>query len=338
MATKALVIGFGSIGRRHVRNLAAIDASAEIDVFDPYTANPDQIVSKLGLPGTVRVVDSIDWKQHYDLGFVCTPTSTHIEYLEQLLSRRVAVFVEKPIAGSCDQMTRVLDLWRQADVVTMVGCNFRFHPAIAILKDLIDSGEVTPVSVLCEFGQYLPDWRPGADYRAIYSAKRALGGGVVLDRIHEFDYLKYLLGDFSDIFAMGGKLSDLEIDTEDVCDVLIKFASGVQCSLHLDYLQHYYCWRIKLIGNDSTATWDFGQGSVSIEKRGIGAPGVVIRLDHRYDINQMYVDQMKYFLKCAREKTHTMNEIDEAYKLLQCVEWTKESFLSQRPVRVRERV
>src|SRR5215813_3907127 len=77
-------------------------------------------------------------------------------------------------------------------------------------------------------GQYLPDWHPWGNYRQSYSAQGELGGGANLDAIHEIDYVRWLLGE------VAGKLSQLQIDTEDVAEILLRFENGAVGEIHLD--------------------------------------------------------------------------------------------------------
>jgi len=322
---KALVVGFGSIGERHTRNILAIDRSAIVHVYDPVGTRVGERIQALNAGNRVVHLSRVDYDEGYTFGVVCTPTSLHEPYIEEMLRHRLPLFVEKPVSDSTKNRERFLRLCRESGTITMVGCNFRFHPAIVLIKGMLDRGEVHPVSVICEFGQYLPDWRPAVDYRQVYSAQKALGGGVVLDRIHEIDYLYYLFGEIAEVHARGGHLSDLEIDTEDVCDALLVFASGVQCNLHLDYLQHYYRWYIKILDSSKTVTWDFCDRTVQVVNKGIQSVDWQIRIDHRYDINQMYLDEMAYFVDCVRKGVRTMNELDQAFRVLSYVEAIKAS-------------
>ena len=72
----------------------------------------------------------------------------------------------------------------------------------------------TSARVICS--SYLPDWRPGVDYRTVYSAHKALGGGVTIDLIHEWDYLVDLFGVPQKLYNFKGTYSDLEIDSDDL--------------------------------------------------------------------------------------------------------------------------
>lgn len=174
--------------------------------------------------------------------------------------------------------------------VSMVGCNLRFHPAIQRAKDLIDKHKV--IFARAEFGYYLPFWRKG-DYTKSYSASES--GGVVLDDIHEIDYLTWLFGEIKDIKIVCDKVSDLEIKKEDIAEVSILFKNGVSASVHQDYLMKNY---------HRTLDLHFNHQKISF----------VI-----HPTNLMYKKEVEYFLGCVRDKYQPINNIMEAGNVLKRV-------------------
>ena len=113
------------------------------------------------------------------------------------------------------------------------------------------------VSIRAQFGQYLPDWHPWEDYRRGYSARRDMGGGVVLDRVHELDYVRWLMGNVTEVCALSGKLSSLEIDSEDTAEILLRFESGAFGSVHLDYVRRDRDCRLEIVGEEGTLEWSY---------------------------------------------------------------------------------
>jgi predicted dehydrogenase len=130
----------------------------------------------------------------------------------------------------------------------------RFHPAIAALRAALPMvGRVRFAQA--HYGNYLPDMRPGADYRALYCASAAAGGGVILDAIHEIDYLVWLFGGVERVTAEAGKLSDLDIDVEDYASIVLTHAGGVRSEIHLDYLQRSKRRGCVIAGSEGTLVW-----------------------------------------------------------------------------------
>src|SRR5204862_183593 len=154
-----------------------------------------------------------------------------------------------------------------------------------------------PLAARAHCGYYLPFWRPGTDYREGYGARQATGGGIILDSIHEFDYLIWLLGWPREVFAYAGRVSSLEIDTEDNADVLLRFDYGAVANVHLDYLQRTYRRACDFIGEEGVIAWDYIAQSVTVygkEDRRVE----VFQESINTERNQMFVDEMRHFVRC----------------------------------------
>jgi predicted dehydrogenase len=174
----------------------------------------------------------------------------------------------------------------------------RFHPGLVRVKQLLDGGAVGSIlSARAAFGQYLPDWHPDEDYRAGYSARRDLGGGIILDAIHEVDFLRWLAGEMQSVACFSGRLSSLEIDTEDTAALLLRFANGAIGEIHLDYVQRAYSRSAEIIGEKGTIRWDYALRAVrwySAEDRRWRA----FNDPETWEPNDMYLDEMRHFLRC----------------------------------------
>ena len=155
----------------------------------------------------------------------------------------------------------MLELARSKNLVTLVGCNLRFHPGLVAVKRLLEQGVAGRiVAIRAEVGQYLPDWHPGEDYRQGYSARLDLGGGIILDAVHEIDYVRWLLGPVRSVACFAGKLSHLEVETEDTAALLFRFSNGTIGEVHLDYVQRAYSRTCHIIGDEGTIRWDYSTG------------------------------------------------------------------------------
>ena len=193
----------------------------------------------------------------------------------------------------------------------------RFHPGLMTVKNLLLEQAVGRVlAARVEVGQYLPDWHPWEDYRQSYSACNRFGGGVILDAIHEIDYIHWLLGDVAAATCLAGKLSQLEIETEDVAALLLRFQNGAVGEVHLDYVQRAYSRTCHVIGEEGTIHWDYTAGQV----RWYSAHTRQWRLfsnPPEWEPNQMYIDEMRHFLKCLARKEMPIADVFEAARVLQ---------------------
>src|SRR5205085_2037070 len=229
------------------------------------------------------------------VALICTPTHLHVSGALAAARAGCHLFIEKPLGHSLECVDVLLEEIARRRLRTLVGCNFRFHPAMRELKRLVGDGVAGRlVSARAQFGQYLPDWHPWEDYRQGYSARREMGGGIVLDRVHELDYLRWLMGNVKEVCALTGRLSNLEIDSEDTAEILLRFESGAFGSVHMDYVRRDYDCRLEIIGEEGTLQWSYENHAVSwFTGRG--------RAWRRtewpdYDPNDMYLEQMRHFL------------------------------------------
>ena len=135
--------------------------------------------------------------------------------------------MEKPLSTSAEGAAEVIEAARAAGLVLAVAMNLRFHPGPATVHRIVRSGEIgRPLLAHVSFGSFLPDWRPNVDYRRSYSARADLGGGIALDAIHEVDYATWTLGEAHEVSAWLGRVSDLEIDVEDLALFIVRHARG----------------------------------------------------------------------------------------------------------------
>jgi predicted dehydrogenase len=326
-----LVIGCGSIGKRHIKNLQELGIT-NILAFDLRPERRSEVSSRFGIE-TVEALDAA-WERRPDVALITTPTSLHVPIALEAALRHCHLFIEKPLSNSWTGVDQLLAVIKQSELVTLVGCNMRFHPGLVTIKQLLDRHAVGRiVAARVEFGQYLPDWHPLEDYRRNYSARRDLGGGVILDAIHEIDYIRWLLGEVAGATCVAGKLSRLEIDTEDTAAILLAFESGALGEVHLDYIQRTYRRTCQIIGEDGTLHWDYTAGQVRWYLPDQKEPEV-FNNPRGWNPDQMYVDEMKHYLRCLARGEKPQLDAFEAARVLQIALAAKDSAQQQRWIEV----
>lgn len=292
MIEQALVVGCGSIGLRHIRNLAALGV-ADVAAVDPAGDRRAQAAAAGATP--VETLDA-GLARGPRLALICTPPHLHLASAAAALAAGVHVFVEKPIAASLDGVDELLARAEMAGLVVAVGYNLRFHAGLRQLKALLDEGRIGRLlAVSAEFGQFLGDWRPGRDYRSGYNAFASQGGGIVLDGSHEIDYVRWIVGGISAVSAVTGRIGDLAIEAEDIGLLVLRFESGVVGHIHVDSLQRGYSRWCKLIGSTGSLVWEFRKGV-----RLIGTDGGETDYPIAPDVNDMYLDELRHVLRCVR--------------------------------------
>ncbi len=246
---KVLVVGAGSIGRRHAANAAAL---AETGVFDLDAARCRDVAAQTGALAFATFEDALAWRP--DAAVVAAPHTAHVPMASALVEAGAHVLVEKPIAHLVDEAEALLECAAAAQRRVFVVCNMRFHPGPAALRRHL-SAIGRPLFARAHVGEWLPDMRPGVDYRDLYCARARRGGSVVLDGIHEIDYLMWLFGGVERCIAHTARLSDLDIDVEDYAAITLVHGSGVCSEVHLDYLQHLKRRGCEIVGTEGTLLW-----------------------------------------------------------------------------------
>ena len=305
---KALVIGYGSIGKRHTKNLMNYKPKPEISIC---TKNKEVLpLEKKGIKIYSTITDAI--KQKHDVVLICNETNLHVKTAIKFAKKNYHIFLEKPMSDSLQNIPSLIRMIKNRKLITMVGCNMRFHSGIKLMKQLIDKKEIgRVVSVSVENGSFMPDWHPWENYRISYAAQKKLGGGVVLTQIHEIDYLHWFFGEAIETYSFTGKLSNLEIDVEDYASCILKFKNKVIAEVHLDYFQKPSTRNCKIIGTKGQIRWDWENNHVQLYKNK-QKKWMTKKIEKKFDSNQMYVDELNYFLNCIMTKKTPMNSIIHA--------------------------
>lgn len=320
---RVLFCGLGSIGQRHARNLRALlGASVELVAYR-VRAETAVIDESKAIDQARDLERSLDLRVIADLGtalklkpdavFVCNPTSHHVEIALAAAREGCDLFIEKPLSHTwtdVEALERVVD---ERGLIVMVGYQFRFHPCLQRLQEMISTGELGQlVAVRSVVGEHLADWHPYEDYRRMYASRRDLGGGVLLSQIHEMDYLSWLFGRPLRLFAVGGHLSRLEVDVEDTASILMEFVHqgrALPVHLHVDYLQRPAVRGCEVIGDAGRVTVDLLRHTLHRS----GPDGAVVEvLEPGMQRNDMFLAEMKHFLQCIESRLPPPVSIREA--------------------------
>jgi len=264
---KAIIIGGGSIGQRHSNNLKKMGVISRIVDIDEIN-NIDEILT-----------------ESYDIGLVCSPNIKHIEHCLKLAQYNIPIFCEKPFYSSSKGIDKLLSIIKEKNLITMVGCNLRFTPEINQIN-------TNSKYINVYFGYDLKKWRPGTNHLNSYSANKHLGGGILLDAIHELDYLYFKFGNIKNVSYIKNKLTNITNDVEDIVTGRIEFENGTIADFTLNYLSEEYQRYYDVLEN-----------------------GVFKRTNLELD-NQMYIEEIKYFINHVKNSTPCMNNFEEANKLL----------------------
>ncbi len=230
---------------------------------------------------------------------IATPHDTHLTVAEAALSAQAHLLIEKPVAADEAGVAVVLRKYADLHLRVFTACNLRFHPAVALLRaNLPLVGR--PYFSRAHYGNYLPNMRPGADYRELYCAQRQKGGGVILDAIHEIDYLTWFFGPVSSVSCVADRLSDLEIDVEDFASITLSHAGGTRSIIELDYLRATKRRGCEIVGDLGTISWesnDKGPEHCLVKLKTRDMEDWQVLLDTtEIDANQAYCEMLEHFV------------------------------------------
>jgi len=268
-------------------------------------------------------MNSID-HESFAFGIIAAPSSLHVDLARPFIEHETPVFIEKPLHHDLGPARRLAAEVDSVDVTTLVGCNMRFHPGLQTTRRLLrDQCVGDPLTATIVAGSYLPDWHPEEDYRQSYSARSDLGGGVTLDAVHEINYARWLFGEVTEVTAWIDHVSSLEIDTEDLAQLHLRFDSGVSAQLHLDYFHRPYRRGCHITTTDGCIDWDWSRESVRWYDA--TADRWAEESYAGWEVNQMYVDELAHFLDCVRGEATSICDVHEGLADLRVVEAAKES-------------
>jgi predicted dehydrogenase len=286
------------------------------------------------VPGANRVVYNLAdaLAERPDMALIAGPAVTHIETGLALAREGVHLFIEKPLAHDLQHVEALIADCHQRNLVMMVGYNLRFSEPLRLMQQAARDGRIgRMVGLRAEVGQYLPDWRKDADYRQGVSARRDLGGGAILELSHELDYARWLMGEVKTVSAQADRVSDLEVDVEDLAEITLRFQSGAIGNVHVDMLQRAATRTCRLIGTEGTLIWDGISNQVRLFEAETKAwldlhPATPI------DRNAMYVAELNHFFKCVANRTRPLISGEDGRRVLQIALASRQSASEQRVI------
>ncbi len=297
-----LFIGLGSIAKRHISNLRGLFGDElNITVLRSGKGKPLADEARVMIDRVCTSEDGLE--THYDAVFITNPTSFHYESLNKYHDKSDTFFIEKPVFVTGEEdISAFLNKGKKY----YVACPLRYCNVIQWLKYNMDFSSVHSMRVISS--SYLPDWRPGTDYRDTYSAHKDMGGGVSIDLIHEWDYISYLIGFPQTIKSIIRKKSNLEIDSDDVALYIAEYADKV-VEVHLDYMGRKTIRQIELFTEDDTIVADLVEQKIKWLCSGE-------ELDLSEDRDSYQKKELLHFMDIVNGRIESDNDIEESCRVL----------------------
>ncbi|MGA9531494.1 MAG: Gfo/Idh/MocA family oxidoreductase [Anaerolineales bacterium] len=305
---RILICGLGSIGRRHLHNLATL-------------GQEDIVLYRTGL-GTLPDDELVGYPVEHDLAtalegqrpqavFVTNPTASHLEVAVAAAESGAHLFLEKPVSHSMEGLAALKQAVVDQGVRVQVGYQYRAHPTLIHARQLLLEGAIgQPLSAAAHWGEHLPDWHPWEDYRQAYSARADLGGGVILTLSHPLDYLRWMFGDVEGVQADIGRPGALELDVESQAAIILRHKDGMISTVELNYHQQPPRHDLEVVGADGTLRWDGLTGELRWWSAAQG-DWQVERPPQGFERNDMFVAEIQGFLNLAVASTEPICSLED---------------------------
>ena len=291
---KFLIAGFGSIGRRHFRNLLALGERDILFYRTHQSTLPDEELAGFAVETDLRV--ALAYKP--DAVIIANPTALHLDVAIPAAQCGCHLMIEKPVSHSMAHLNELEQAVQENGSKVLVGYHFRFHPGLKQVKMLLDEDAIgEPLSARAHWGEYMPAWHPWEDYKMSYAARPELGGGVVLTLSHPLDYLRWLFGEIESLQAYTSQ-KGLRLLVEDTAEITLHFVNGALASIHLDYNQRPPAHTLEIIGTLGTLHWDNADGVVHLARVGPDdktGPWKEFPPPAGFERNWMFLDELRHF-------------------------------------------
>jgi predicted dehydrogenase len=322
--SRILVVGFGSIGKLHLRLAREFLPQADIRVL----RHEEGISPSEHANGAFFTMDqALAFRPQ--IAIIANPAPFHLSAAQSLADAGVHLMVEKPLSITAEGVPRLIESCRRRELVLLTGYNLRFLPSLQRFRDLLKQNVIGKIlSMRCEIGQYLPSWRPDVDYRQGVSARHDLGGGALLELSHELDYLRWIFGEINWVEACLSRQSGLEVDVEDTVHLILGFEPEADShrligTLSMDFIRHDTTRLCTSIGELGSLRWNGLTGAVELFEAGAKNWREVFRYQHQRE--DSYRAEWGNFLSCIEEKSRPLVSGEDGFKVMQIIDAVRQA-------------
>lgn len=312
---RVAVIGLGNIATRHRRNLKLLFPEATLYAMSASGRTPSEEINDCD-----HIVSSVDELvgANVELVIVASPSPYHAKHAIPLIESAIPTLIEKPVTTDVNDALLLQQAVAKYHTPVAIGYCLRYLPSAKIVKQLLSESKVGKLyNAFIQIGQYLPDWRPGKDYRHSVSANSDLGGGALLELSHELDYCQWLLGELNVEHVLLRSTEELGLVVEDIADITVTTQSGTVAHIHLDFIQRRADRVCSFIGSEGRLNWDLIKNSVSFSS---SEGEQTIYEDVEWDKNKMYLAMIQDFVAQIEGRRHRCISLDEAEQTVRLIE------------------
>ena len=230
---KFLVIGLGSMGKRRIRNLLALEQTALAGV-DPRLDRREEASTRYGIEVFDSFEDAVD-QFNPDVLLISTDPSLHMLYAKCALKLNLHCFIEASVVEG----EKILDLSesiKDTNLVIVPSCTMRYYPGTVAVRELIKAKKIgKPLSLNYITGQYLPDWHPWENISDFYVSKRETGGAREIVPF-ELTWINEIFGEPEPLACVKTKLTDMNADIDDIYHCLLRYPKGLLANISIEVI------------------------------------------------------------------------------------------------------
>jgi len=321
---KLLVVGTGSIGKRHLGNFQKY--FDKCDIADSRDDRINECNKKFKINNSFLSYDEAFRNNDYDVVLITLPPHLHLDVAKKAVKKDINLFIEKPLGMNNQGWLEIAKECSKKQLVNYVAYCHRHINYTKKFKEILDTkkfGKILNVSM--KWGSYLPDWHPWEDYRSFYMAKKDQGGGALLDESHGLDLVRYFFGEVKEVFAIVDKTSELEISSDDHALLTLRMKDNTLVQINFDLVARVPSCKMEVTAENGTLIWD--RVNHKIQAYEIEKQKWEEDVYSKEDFLNMYINQTDYFIKCLKQKSKPMNDIYDAMKTQEIID---KSFLSSK--------
>jgi predicted dehydrogenase len=334
MSIHILVVGVGSVGKRHARNLSAL--GCKISCVDVESKRVQDLAEEIKVIGKYNSINSAFLSdQRYDGAVIASPTGSHSEALHQLANFNLPILLEKPVAKSLTDATKMSQVSIDNDIPVLLGYTWRWWKPLQRVQELIKLNAIGSIRhVQFNMSAHLADWHPWEPYQSFFMASAAQGGGALLDESHWIDMMIWFFGMPEKILGSVEKISDLEIETDDNVDVIAFYPNGLRVTIHLDLYGRPHEKSIRFVGENGTLAWSAEPNRIKVS----GRPEKVWEEEiFDCDRNEMFVAVAEEFINLINGNIINLTcHLKDGLNVMKVIEMIKTSSNEGRIVRIEE--
>lgn len=316
---KFLVVGLGSMGKRRIRNLKQLSQN-DIIGFDTKEERCKESQTKYSIPTFTDLSFALKEKPHVMI--ISTPPDLHMKYAKIAIENKLHFFTEASVVQ--EEMSEIIELLKISDIIGLPSCTMRYHPIVLQVNALINSNKIgKPLSFMYHSGQYLPDWHPWEDYRAFYVSKKETGACREIVPF-ELIWIISTFGDIASLIATKTKVSNLDVDIDDIYSILLEFKNGMQGNLTVDVIARFPFRQLKILGESGVITADWSERIIKYYTNEQGWNTILID-DGKIEQNYIhgdgpYVEEIRNFIKTIKKEISQPYTFELDLKILKLLE------------------